>query len=218
MPYGQNDKDIQQAVKVHNEARKEVGVDKLIWSLELQNDATIYAKELLKKSIIIIDYMPDYFDIACNFTSQEFINKTDAIIKESENHGVKKFLAVSSTISDFKTIAELRKSYPNKIFSSAGIHPHNATEVSGLDPSELEKEILFYKPNVIGETGLDYFRNLSPRDLQIQSFEFHIQIAIENALPLFLHQRDAHEDFVSVLKAFKSKLPKLVVHCFTATY
>ena len=159
--------------------------------------------------------MPDYFDIACNFTSQEFINKTDAIIKESENHGVKKFLAVSSTISDFKTIAELRKSYPNKIFSSAGIHPHNATEVSGLDPSELEKEILFYKPNVIGETGLDYFRNLSPRDLQIQSFEFHIQIAIENALPLFLHQRDAHEDFVSVLKAFKSKLPKLVVHCFT---
>ena len=159
--------------------------------------------------------MPDYFDIACNFTSQEFINKTDAIIKESESHGVKKFLAVSSTISDFKTIAELRKSYPSKIFSSAGIHPHNATEVSGLDPSELEKEILFYKPNVIGETGLDYFRNLSPRDLQIQSFEFHIKIAIENALPLFLHQRDAHEDFVSVLKGFKSKLPKLVVHCFT---
>ena len=78
--------------------------------------------------------------------------------------------------------------------------------MSGLDPSELEKEILFYKPNVIGETGLDYFRNLSPRDLQIQSFEFHIQIAIENALPLFLHQREAHEDFVSVLKAFKSKL------------
>ena len=54
--------------------------------------------------------MPDYFDIACNFTSQEFINKTDAIIRESENNGVKKFLAVSSTISDFKTIAELRKS------------------------------------------------------------------------------------------------------------
>ena len=49
MPFGQNDKDIQQAVKVHNEARKEVGVDKLIWSLELQNDATIYAKELAKK-------------------------------------------------------------------------------------------------------------------------------------------------------------------------
>ena len=95
--------------------------------------------------------MPDYFDIACNFTSQEFINKTDIIIKESESHGVKKFLAVSSSISDFKTIAELRKSYPNKIFSSAGIHPHNATELSELDKSDLEKEILFYKPNVIGE-------------------------------------------------------------------
>ena len=65
--------------------------------------------------------MPDYFDIACNFTSQEFINKTDAIIKESENHGVKKFLAVSSTISDFKTIAELRKSYPNYFISKRKI-------------------------------------------------------------------------------------------------
>ncbi|GIS26748.1 MAG: hypothetical protein CM15mP127_11210 [Gammaproteobacteria bacterium] len=149
--------------------------------------------------------MPDYFDIACNFTSQEFINKTDAIIKESENHGVKKFLAVSSTISDFKTIAELRKSYPNKIFSSAGIHPHNATEVSGLDPSELEKEILFYKPNVIGETGLDYFRNLFQETPKFNHLNSLSRLQLRMHSLLFLHQRDAHEDFVSVLKAFKSK-------------
>ena len=72
-------------------------------------------------------------------------------------------------------------------------------------------------PNAIGETGLDYFRNISPPDIQKKSFGMHIEIAKELSLPLYLHQRDAHGDFIRIIKENISNFPKFVVHCFTGT-
>ena len=70
-------------------------------------------------------------------------------------------------------------------------------------------------PDAIGETGLDYFRNLSKPDIQRDSFKMHIKIAQELNLPLYLHQRDAHEDFINIIKNINGPFPRFVVHCFT---
>ena len=69
----------------------------------------------------------------------------------------------------------------------------------------------------IGETGLDYFRDFSPRKDQQSSFEYQIQIAIDTCLPFFLHQRDAHDDFIAILKESRDRLHEVVVHCFTGS-
>ena len=75
-----------------------------------------------------------------------------------------------------------------------------------------------YKPSAVGETGLDFIRNLSSYKSQLNAFEQQIRISIENNLPLFLHQRDAHKDFIKVLDKYISDIPKGVVHCFTGTH
>ena len=82
----------------------------------------------------------------------------------------------------------------------------------------LRNFIKTYKPSAVGETGLDFFRNLSSYKNQLNAFEQQIRISIENNLPLFLHQRDAHKDFIKVLDKYISDIPKGVVHCFTGTH
>jgi TatD DNase family protein len=69
----------------------------------------------------------------------------------------------------------------------------------------------------VGEAGLDYFRDFSPRDQQRDAFERQIGIAVDTGLPMFLHQRDAHDDFIAILKSHRDRLGHVVVHCFTGT-
>ena len=74
-----------------------------------------------------------------------------------------------------------------------------------------------YKPHSVGETGLDFFRNISSYEEQLFAFEEQIQIAIDTNLPLFLHQREAHDDFMKIISKYKNEISKAVVHCFTGT-
>ncbi len=104
-----------------------------------------------------------------------------------------------------------------KFFITAGIHPHHANEILDLNETPLIDRLLSIQPNAIGETGLDYFRNISPPEIQRDSFAMHIEIAKELQKPLYLHQRDAHDDFISILKKNNSALPPFIVHCFTGT-
>ena len=84
-------------------------------------------------------------------------------------------------------------------------------------PSILDKLVIEHNPNAIGETGLDFFRNISSYDNQVYAFEEQIKIAIKHNKPLFLHQRDSHRDFINMLNKYKNYLPKCVVHCFTGS-
>jgi TatD DNase family protein len=111
----------------------------------------------------------------------------------------------------------IQNNTPEKFFISAGIHPHHATEIMEINYDALLNKLKSINPNAIGETGLDYFRNISPPDIQKKSFGMHIEIAKELSLPLYLHQRDAHSDFIRIIKENISNFPKFVVHCFTGT-
>jgi Tat protein secretion system quality control protein TatD with DNase activity len=96
------------------------------------------------------------------------------------------------------------RTHPGKLFATAGVHPHHAIDYD--DATDTLRE-LAHDPEVraVGETGLDYNRNYSPRDVQLQVFERQLQIAVDVQKPLFLHQRDAHEDFIALLRRIATR-------------
>ena len=103
------------------------------------------------------------------------------------------------------------------MFFTIGVHPHHANEINEEYLKKLKEVINNNNPHAIGETGLDFFRNLSTYEEQIFAFEEQIKIAIDTNKPLFLHQRDSHDDFIKILRKYSSDINKSVVHCFTGT-
>ncbi|MDA9659836.1 TatD family hydrolase [Pseudomonadota bacterium] len=161
--------------------------------------------------------MAGFIDIACNFTHESFKHTLDEVINNAEHKGVEKFVLLCASLADLNSIKAIQNNTPEKYFISAGIHPHHATEILDINYNDLLTKLSSIKPNVIGETGLDYFRNISPPDVQRKSFKMHIEIAKELSLPLYLHQRDSHEDFINIIRENQNNFPKFVVHCFTGT-
>ena len=161
--------------------------------------------------------MAGFIDIACNFTHESFKHNLDEVINNAEQAGVGKFVLLCASLADIDPIKVIQDNAPEKYFISAGIHPHHATEILEINHDALLNKLKSISPNAIGETGLDYFRNISPPDIQKKSFGMHIEIAKELSLPLYLHQRDAHGDFIRIIKENISNFPKFVVHCFTGT-
>ena len=161
--------------------------------------------------------MAGFIDIACNFTHESFKHNLDEVINNAEQEGVEKFVLLCASLADIDPIKVIQNNAPEKYFISAGIHPHHATEILEINYDALLNKFKSISPNAIGETGLDYFRNISPPDIQKKSFGMHIEIAKELSLPLYLHQRDAHGDCIRIIKENISNFPKFVVHCFTGT-
>ena len=161
--------------------------------------------------------MAGFIDIACNFTHESFKDNLNEVITNAELEGVEKFVLLSASLADLELIKEIQIYAPEKFFITAGIHPHNATEILDSNYDDLLDRLESINPNAIGETGLDYFRNISPPDVQKKSFSMHIEIAKELSLPLYLHQRNAHDDFIRTIKENRNNFPKFIVHCFTGT-
>ena len=161
--------------------------------------------------------MAGFIDIACNFTHESFNRNLEEVINNAEHAGVEKFVLLCASLTDLDPIKQIQNNAPNKFFISAGIHPHHATETVEINYDQLLSQLQSITPHAIGETGLDYFRNISPPDIQKESFRMHIEIAKELNLPLYLHQRDAHNDFIRIIRENRKNFPKFVVHCFTGT-
>ena len=161
--------------------------------------------------------MNNLFDIACNFSSNRFESDLNEVIKRAKDNNVTKFLLVSASLKDAEKVNKIYQDNIDSCFLTIGAHPHHANEFNSSSPSEMKRLIEEYKPHSIGETGLDFFRNLSSFEEQSFAFEEQIRISIEFNKPLFLHQRDAHEDFVKIIKKYKSDIGNAVVHCFTGS-
>jgi len=161
--------------------------------------------------------MHELFDIACNFTSDQFNKDLDETIERAINNNVSKFLIVSASLGDHKKIQEIYKKYTSNCIFTLGTHPHHASEINDDEIKKMRALIQELNPSAIGETGLDFFRNISTYEEQLFAFDEQIKLAIEFNKPLYLHQRDAHEDFVKIIKKYKNDINKGVVHCFTGT-
>lgn len=153
-------------------------------------------------------------DIGVNLTHDSFDADRAEVIGRARHAGVGRFVVTGSDASHSRKALELCRQYPG-LYATAGVHPHHAKEVTSTTEDEL-RELLGYSQVVaVGECGLDYFRNFSPQDTQRRVFEMQLALAEECQKPVFLHQRDAHADFMQILAAHRPRLSKAVVHCFT---
>ena len=139
------------------------------------------------------------------------------IIEEAKKAGVTQFIITGTNVNSSQLAAEYASKYPNTLFSTSGVHPHDAKTCNGHSMFELEKIAKNNSVVAIGECGLDYNRNFSPQDMQRKWFEAQIEVAERTGLPLFLHEREAHKDLYAILERHDSVIEKSVVHCFTGT-
>lgn len=156
------------------------------------------------------------FDIGANLTHESFSSDLSTIINESISNNIEKISVTGCNLEDSLKALSIAEMYPNNLISTCGIHPHYADSFN--DSSEIEiKEIASNSlVKAIGETGLDFNRNYSKKENQINSFIEHIKIANELNLPMFLHQRDSHKEFMTCLKDIYPET-NCVVHCFTGS-
>jgi TatD DNase family protein len=158
---------------------------------------------------------PTLIDIGINLGHQDYDDDREAVIARAEASGVVQMIVTGATVDGSLKAIELARSRPGRLFATAGVHPHHASELTPDSLSVLEE--LARQPEVVaaGECGLDYFRDFSPRPTQQSAFHRQLELAARVRKPVFLHQRDAHEDFLAILKEHRQTLVGGVAHCFT---
>ncbi len=156
-------------------------------------------------------------DIGANLAHDSFDGDREAVLQRAWDAGLESIVITGSSAESSRRALQIARQHPGRLFATAGLHPHHASEWD--DKHETLFRELASDPALVslGECGLDYFRDLSPRNAQQRAFEAQLNLAAELGKPLFLHQRDAHADFLAILRAYRAKLGAVCVHCFTDT-
>lgn len=154
-------------------------------------------------------------DIGANLTHDSFDADRAEVMQRAADAGVARIIVTGSSNQGNIDAAELAEANPGRVYATAGVHPHHASDYTAAS-AELIRSLAQKDAVVaIGECGLDYFRNYSPQHAQVEAFRSQLEIAADIGLPVFLHQRDAHDDFVKVLEPLLPGLTRAVAHCFT---
>ena len=162
-----------------------------------------------------IKFKMPLFDICFNFTSSKFRHDEDGFIQRAEQAGVTHYLVTGSDQEDSQYAVELAQRYQQGMYATCGVHPHLAKNWQADTLAKLKILAQHERVKAIGETGLDYNRNFSSVAEQEHAFRQQIELSIECQKPLFLHERDAHQTFFSILKEYQQDIGATVVHCFT---
>ena len=157
----------------------------------------------------------DLVDIGANLGHESFDRDREQVLARAREAGVAQIVVTGASEAESVTALGVARSEPGTLFSTAGVHPHHAKEWRSGSAAALER--LAAEPEVvaIGETGLDFNRDFSPRPNQERAFEAHLELAAGLGMPVFLHERDAHERFLAIVSRWRDRLPRAVVHCFT---
>lgn len=163
-----------------------------------------------------------FIDIGANLTHDSFDRDRDAVLQRARAAGVAAMVVTGASREHNPQALALAQAHPGFLYATAGVHPHHATEYTDECDAELRALHAHAEVVAVGECGLDYFRDFSPRPAQRKAFERQLQLASDLTVngvgkPLFLHQRDAHADFLAMMKDFDGRLGPAVVHCFTGT-
>ena len=171
-------------------------------------------------------------DIGANLSHETFDHDRDAVLQRARDAGVVQLVVTGASREHSPKALALAQAHPGFLFATAGVHPHHASEYTDECDAEMRALHAHAEVVAVGECGLDYFRDLSPRPAQRRAFERQLQIGVDLAVegvaadglavnglgkPLFLHQRDAHADFMAIMKNFDGRLGPAVVHCFTGS-
>lgn len=154
-------------------------------------------------------------DTHAHLDFSDFDNDRDDILKRAKAEGLEAIINVSSSLEGCKRSLDLASRYEN-IYATIGIHPHDIKELDNERFSFVQGLLKSKKVVAIGEVGLDFYRNLSPQDLQKEYFIKFIGLSGQSGLPLVIHSRSAEDDTLKILKAAPSALQG-VVHCFSGS-
>ena len=155
-------------------------------------------------------------DSHCHLDHEPLFNDIENIIKRSKEVGIEKLLTICTTFKSYEKIKQLVKK-DAIIYGTYGIHPHEAKNDKVTSKIIIDQVTQNEKIIGIGETGLDFYYNLSDKIDQIKSFEEHIEAAIKLNIPLIIHSRNAEDDTFEILNNYKKDNLKILMHCFTGS-
>ncbi|MCL1078467.1 YchF/TatD family DNA exonuclease [Parashewanella spongiae] len=162
--------------------------------------------------------MSQYIDIAVNLVGSPLENQLEQVITEAQAENVCPLIVIGSHIEESQRAIVYCQQRPQHLFTTVGVHPHHASEWTS-NSSELLAELASHNNVVaIGECGLDFNRNFSPKAAQLEAFEAQLQLAANLNMPIYMHCRDAHNDFITLVKKYRARLKRAVLHCFTGSY
>ena len=155
-------------------------------------------------------------DSHCHLDFPDFDSEREAIVARAVAAGVGRMVTISTRVRRFDAIRAIAEAHA-EVYCSVGTHPHNAAEEPDVTADELVALSNHPKCVAIGEAGLDYFYDRSPREAQAQGFRRHIEAARRTGLPLVIHSRDADSDMASILEeeSGKGAFP-FILHCFSS--
>lgn len=152
-------------------------------------------------------------DIGANLSRYDD-NELKKMLTRADHVGIERIFITGTSLESTYGAKRIAESHV-ELYFTAGCHPHNAKRWQIIDVETMDMFFRHPKCLFVGETGLDYCRMLSTKEEQRYAFQKQIELAIQYQLPLFLHERHAHEDFLNLLDQYKGQLPDVVVHCFT---
>jgi TatD DNase family protein len=161
--------------------------------------------------------VPRLVDSHCHLEMPEFKRDLEEVIQRAIESGVDTLFTVGTEKKDWARALEIAETHPF-IYAILGVHPHNAKEIDGQTYSQLRTLCRGKKVRAYGEIGLDFFRNLSPREVQIKRFREQIGLAKELQLPIVVHDRDAHQETLEILRSEKASECGGIIHCFSGDY
>jgi TatD DNase family protein len=156
-------------------------------------------------------------DIGANLAHDSFDRDRDAVLARAWAAGIEAIVVTGASADSNERALALAQAHPGRLYATAGLHPHHATDWNETLAARIVQLAHHAEVVALGECGLDYFRDFSPRDRQRSAFLAQLGLAIQADKPVFLHQRDAHHDFLAILKDYRRALVDCVVHCFTDT-
>jgi TatD DNase family protein len=156
-------------------------------------------------------------DIGVNLAHASFSRDRDEVVGRAVAAGVSAMVVTGTSVRASEAALELARRRQGLLYATVGVHPHNARECDDRTLDRLRALLAAPEAVAVGECGLDYNRDFSPRQVQDRWFEAQVALAAELELPLFLHERDAHARLVEILRPYRERIKAAVVHCFTGT-
>ena len=153
-------------------------------------------------------------DSHCHLFYDEILHDIDNVFVRSKKLGVNRYICVGTNINDSLLSLDISKKFEN-VFCSAGVHPHDSQNVDKDYLQQIELMMKSKKMIAIGEIGLDYFRNISSKKIQIKVFHELLQLAENIKKPIIFHNRDADKDIIDTLSCYPNVIG--VSHCFSST-
>jgi TatD DNase family protein len=155
-------------------------------------------------------------DIGANLTHESFQHDLTQVLERATAAGVGAIVVTGASQHGSEQALQLAEQHP-QLYATAGVHPHEAAHYSDSIHTRLQQLATHPRVLAVGECGLDFYRDLSPRPAQEHCFARQLELACANGKSVFMHERDAHDRFVAILGQYINDLPKTVLHCFTGT-